>query len=179
MLYDMEVKRIISENDPLFPAAWDIYVENFPLMERRSLQHKCTAMANDRYRFNVYLDGGKVVGIICYWEYDENIYIEHLAIDKSAHGGGYGSKLMRKLIEDNKKVIILEIEPVVDEMTTRRWHFYQRLGFKKNPFVHPLAPYHDDIYSDMNMVILTYPAEISQELYDNFDYQLRNHIMAK
>ena len=175
----MDKVRIKDQYDRYFPKAWEIYNENFPLIERRSFEHKCTAMANDHYHFNVYLDDDRVVGIICYWEFDDYIYIEHLAIDKAAHGGGYGSKVLKKLIADNDKVIILEIEPIVDEMTTRRWHFYERLGFKKNPFVHPLAPYHDDLEGTMNMVILTYPNVIPKELYDKFDRQLRNYVMAK
>lgn len=175
----MELKRITSAEDKYFPKAWEIYNENFPWIERRSFEHKCVAMANDRYHFNVYLDDDALVGILCYWESDEYIYIEHLAVDKAAHGGGYGSKVLQTLISGINKAIILEIEPIVDEMTTRRWHFYERLGFKKNPFVHPLAPYHDEEESSMNMIILTYPTVITQDLYDKFDRDLRGYIMAK
>ena len=78
------------------------------------------------------------IGLICYWDFGRFIYIEHLATSPQAHNGGYGSQILRLLQQQNRP-LILEVEEPNDEITQRRITFYQRNGFTlwQTPYLQP------------------------------------------
>lgn len=175
----MNVNRIRSINDPHFEEAWRIYNDNFPHEERRTLAHKETALNDEKCYFELFTENGKSVGIACYWIFDEYLYVEHLAIDKAAQGGGYGTKLLDYFKKESPGIVILEIEPVVDDITARRQRFYERFGFVVNEHKHILPQYHDDSPDDMEMVLMTYPAPIDDALFARFLDELHGVVMYK
>ena len=66
-----------------------------------------------------------------YVEFDYFIFIDYLLVTREARGQGLGHKLLDRLKEKGKP-IILEVEPVnyEDSDTEKRLHFYQREGFQ-------------------------------------------------
>ncbi|MFQ8805769.1 MAG: GNAT family N-acetyltransferase [Alistipes indistinctus] len=84
------------------------------------MDHQITAFKADRFHLDVYLDGETLVGFIGYWDFDDYLYIEHYAINSDLRGGGWGSRILEALQKTAGKTIILEIDEVVDEISTRR-----------------------------------------------------------
>ncbi|MEG1793561.1 MAG: GNAT family N-acetyltransferase [Rikenellaceae bacterium] len=175
----MDVNRIRSIRDPYFAEAWRIYNDNFPFVERRTIKHQEVAFEDEKCHFELFTEGDKPIGMTCYWLFDEYLYVEHLAIDKTNQGGGYGTKLLDFFLKTSPGLVILEIEPVIDDLTTRRLHFYERFGFQKNDHYHVLVPYHDSTPNDMEMVLMTYPKTINKALFDKFVKDLREIVMRK
>lgn len=176
----MEKYQLTSITDPMFDRAWEIYEASFPLIEQRVMDHQITAFASEQYYFDCFLEKGEIVGIACYWLFEEYLYIEHYAINPALRSGGYGSRILRELIESTSRIVILEIDEVVDETSTRRLQFYQRLGFHENPYHHPLPQYRDDAeHSDALLTILTYPRAIDEATYARFDRELREVVMKR
>lgn len=175
----MEIIRIKSIEDPHFEEAWRIYNDNFPHEERRTMAHQETALRDERCHFELFTEGGKSVGIACYWIFDEYLYVEHLAIDKAAQGGGYGTKLLDFFKKESPGLVILEIEPIIDEITERRLRFYERFGFRMNDHNHILPQYHDDAPCDMEMILMTYPTTIDDRQFDQFVKELHEVVMDR
>ncbi|TCT22413.1 acetyltransferase (GNAT) family protein [Melghiribacillus thermohalophilus] len=100
----------------------------FPVEEMKSKEHMETLLQE---KGDVYhKDEGKY-HVLMYAEFDTFIFIDYVYVSKEARGQGIGHKLMKKLKEKGKP-IILEVEPVDydDTDTEKRLRFYQREGFK-------------------------------------------------
>ena len=114
----MQIIRISDIHHPRFGEVWHLYQNSFPLCEQRTLDHQITAFKADRFHLDVYLDGETLVGFIGYWDFDDYLYIEHYAINSDLRGGGWGSRILEALQKTAGKTIILEIDEVVDEIST-------------------------------------------------------------
>lgn len=127
------------------PEAERLYAKSFPLCERRaSAHHRAIAAAEPNfYPMELYQASGAFVGILYYWHWPQHelLFVEHLAIVPSFRGRGYGHAALRYLHQMNA-CIILEIEPVVDDVTARRLAFYESAGYVRLPFEHVQLPYH-------------------------------------
>lgn len=174
----MDKNRINCTDDPMFEYVWKIYNYSFPACERRTIEHQKQAFNSPFYSLVYFKDKGEVVGFVGYWEFDEYLYIEHIAINKSCRGGGYGSKILREIQAATDKIIILEIDEVVDEVSERRLRFYERAGFTRNHYKHKGHIYREEEIVPM-LEILTYPEAINVEIYNGFDSDLRNIVMKK
>lgn len=136
----------------------EIYVEAFPEEERRGVENiKSLLESERRYEFRVAktavggvtADGGDevVVGLITTWRFESFVYVEHLAVDGRMRGGRFGSEIMKRLIGDCGKPVILEVELLDEEGITAeqraqreaRLRFYHRLGFEEChlPYIQP------------------------------------------
>lgn len=175
----MKITRITSTDDKLFSAVWDIYLTSFPLCEQRTLDHQQTALRSELYHLDCYTEDDKIIGFLGYWDFPDYLYIEHFAINSDFRNGGYGSRILRSLLESTDKPVIIEIDPQIDEISIRRLHFYERLGFKMTPFVHPLHKYQPHDHEDMNLTILTYPEAIPEELYKQYNNHMHTVVMKR
>lgn len=80
----------------------------FPVEEMKSKEHMETLLQE---KGDVYhKDEGKY-HVLMYAEFDTFIFIDYVYVSKEARGQGIGHKLMKKLKEKGKP-IILEVEPV-------------------------------------------------------------------
>lgn len=77
-----------------------------------------------------------------------------------------------------KKTVIPEIDPPNDEVSVRRKAFYERAGYRANPFEHIHPPYHSE-YKGHRLVVMTCPTAISENEYKNFNSYLENVVMKK
>lgn len=128
-----------SPADPAWDEAWELYESAFPYKERRSLDDHLQALTDPLFRADgIWLDG-RFVGLIYHWDCGGGRrYVEHLAISPRLRGQNMGSQALSAFAQQTAGVI-LEIDPPVDEISIRRLHFYQRLGFVENPqeYLHP------------------------------------------
>lgn len=92
-------------------------------------------------------------------------------------GRGCGAQAL-SLLGERKKTVILEIDPPNDEVSVRRKAFYERAGYRANPFEHIHPPYHSE-YKGHRLVVMTCPTTISENEYKNFNSYLENVVMKK
>ena len=99
----------------------------FPIVEMKSKEHM-EALLKDRS--DIYYKDEGPYHVLMYVELDTFIFIDYLLVLKESRGQGLGHKLLEKLKEKDKP-IILEVEPVnyEDSDTEKRLHFYKREGF--------------------------------------------------
>ena len=109
---------------------WKLYEESFPLSnaEGKKIIRACA----DPFSFLCRHEEGQLIGIIFYWEWASYRYLEYLAVNPWLRGQGYGSKILRYLC-DSAHTLILEIDPLIDELSVRRLQFYERAGFTLTP----------------------------------------------
>lgn len=130
----------ISETNCFSDSLRDLYVESFPLDERRSW-HDIILLAsniNSPYSFySITLDNGSLAGMVSLWNLGEALYVEHLAISPSLRNMGIGSKVIDFVIAQAGTLpTLLEVEPAeIGELQRRRINFYNRHGF------HPYSDY--------------------------------------
>ena len=171
----MIFKRIITENDPMFNTAIGLYKISFPIHEQRENKSQIEILGHANYHFNIIYDNDCFVGIILYWETKEFIYIEHFAIDPNLRNGGYGSKVLKQLT-DKEKILILEIDPPIDEISIRRKGFYERIGFCENTYAHIHPPYQTN-FEGHKLMVLSHPNIINQHTYNMFKNYLDDTVM--
>ncbi|MEQ2525741.1 N-acetyltransferase [Robertmurraya yapensis] len=100
----------------------------FPVEEMKSQDHMETLL---RERSDIYYKDESPLHVLMYAEFDYFVFIDYLFVSKDARGQGLGHKLIEKL-KDKEKPIILEVEPVnyKDSDTEKRLKFYKREGFE-------------------------------------------------
>lgn len=169
-------KHVCSCTDRLFGEIWSMYCEAFPYEERRSLDEQKRIMESKKYTLLAWTKSGKLVGFIGFWKYEEFCYVEHLAIHPDFRSQGYGTRLFSSWLEGRTKQIILEIEPIIDRITHRRYLFYTSLGFRKNPMAHVQLPFHAAL-QPLPLELLSYPDTISLQCFQCFRDILKKEIM--
>ena len=114
-----------------------IYIESFPKSERFPFWMLKNCAKEENVVFDVIIDNDKVIGMEYLINYDNITYLMYLAIDEKQRHKGYGSKVLKDLIE-KYKIIILSIErPRKNlENSENRKNFYLRNGFNEtNKFI--------------------------------------------
>lgn len=162
----MRLDRLTEENKELFNKAFALYSSAFPEIERRDIDEQERVMKNPHYNFDAITDGDNFIGIMLYWETDRLIYLEHFAVLPELRNHSRGTEAL-ELLKNKGKVVVLEIEDPVDEITKRRYGFYTRNGFVMTPHYHIQAKYHLGC-DDLMLKILSFPYSISREEYFGF-----------
>ncbi len=158
-----------------FPEYWDCYEHSFPNAECRSLDDHAAAMSDDRFHCYRYEDECGFVGLLNYWIFGKLIYVEHLAISASRRGSGIGSHLVKQFIEELSYPVILEIEPMDDDVTKARWRFYKRLGFCLLRDEHWQPLYHEGD-EPLRLRLLSYPMPLDSRRVLRFQSDLEQAI---
>ena len=173
----LKVHQIKSEKDQHFAEFWKIYSSSFPLNERRVSNQQTEVFKKQGYQVDVYFSDNQIIGFIAYWAIKEFIFVEHLAIAPEVRSKGLGSAILKPFIETEPNPVILEIEPTIDDLTSRRLKFYESLGFIRNDHRHYQPPYHITD-QPLHLVILTYPNQINEDLYQQFAQFQKNTVMG-
>lgn len=157
--------RFIPFRSPLdkgWDEAWNMYEDSFPYKERRSLADHLQALGDPLFEADgVWTDHG-LAAILYHWDCGNGVrYVEHLAVSPSLRGQNMGSKTLTAFCEHAGRVI-LEIDPPVDDISIRRLHFYQRLGFIENPQKY-LHPSFREPFVTHQLVLMSYPAPLTND----------------
>ena len=173
----MDLLEITRKQDPLYPAFEQVYATSFPLFEQRTEQQQEQAFQSPNYHLEVYLKDNLFIGFISYWDFSTYEYIEHFAIHENFRGQGYGSLLQEDFNKRLNKIILLEIDPIMDEVSANRLKFYKKCGFFENSYDH-LHPPNRNTYQGHALIILTTERPITEDEYIQFCSDLRNIVMA-
>ena len=174
---NMQQYIIDSTCHPLYQKFRSLYGVSFPAFELRSESQQVSAFGNSHYRLLGFEEAGRFVGFISYWQFDGYCYVEHFAVDTALRGMGCGSRLLNAFVGGADGIVILEIDPIVDDVAEARWRFYRRCGFLQNPYCHHHPPY-DKAYRPHPLVVLTSGRLLSAEEYGRFYDDLCNVVMG-
>ena len=164
----MQQRRITTTDAPHFEQAWDLYLAAFPADERRCLDFQKMVLCDDAYHFDILTENDHFVGFVLWWEFEKILYIEHFATLPALRGKGIGRQVLADFFtKDNKKTVLLEVEKPEEEIQVRRINFYQRLGLKLNVHTY-FQPSYSVGGTDVELLIMTYPIEISADELDDF-----------
>lgn len=157
-----------------FERIFEIMDFSFPDNEMRTREKQYQLMTtNDRYSIICFGNDSDVLGFIVVWELENFIFIENFATTQSMRGQGFGGNLLDFIIESykDKKDIILEVEPPVDEMTRRRIGFYERHGFILNHFDYLMPPLRqgDDF---LPLKIMCYQKSFTKQSFEEYKEQI-------
>lgn len=168
--------RLTTSDSPVYAAAMRLYEESFPLFEKRTPDAQREIMGCAAYQFLLIYDGDRFVGLLSCWEADTFIYVEHFCIDPQLRGQRYGQRAL-ELLHSKGKPVILEIDPPVDSISIRRKGFYERLGYRENPFPHMQLRYRKGS-GDHQMAVMSYPKQLTQDEYAAFHDFLHTAVMG-
>lgn len=169
----MQFIRLKNQTDKFYGEAMAMYERNFAFCERRDADEQCRVMQNDDYHFEIALQNGELCGFALYWEAPDFIFLEHLCVAENKRNQRLGHSILDYLKTKNK-IIYLEIEPIVDEITAKRQKFYENNRFVLNDYHHVQVKLHlgDD---DLVLLVMTLGRTISRQEYDDFyDYMVNN-----
>lgn len=162
----MEFLKISPDDKDRWNMVWKLYEDSFPLAERRKEVDHIKAYEDDRFYPLSAWEGNELIGLMFFWEWDSYRYLEHLAVSPTLRGHGYGSQLLRHL-RDSEHTIILEIDPLSDDLSVRRLQFYECAGYTLTPYRFVHLPYRLD-GKDQELLILSYPKMITKDQHKDF-----------
>lgn len=175
-LANINTLEIRSAQHELYKDFAHLYEQSFPIFEQRTQAQQEFAFTQDQYHLQCFVSNGSLLGFIAFWDLDACWYIEHLAIAKELRGQGYGQALLISFINKSPKSVLLEIDPLVDDIARARLRFYQHCGFMQNNFEHRHPPYLKD-FKAHQLIVLTTKGTISQPQYQAFNHDLCTLVM--
>ena len=172
----MNYLRLTSAEDSLYQQAMALYSDCFPYHEQRETASQTAVMANPEYHFTLIQEHNAFIGCVLYWETANFIYVEHFFIHPERRNNAYGKRTLEWLCAKGKSVI-LEIDPINDDISARRKGFYERCGFTANPYPHIHPPYHAGIKGH-DLIVMSSPEMLSADQYSAFNQYLHDRVMG-
>ncbi|MDR2918505.1 MAG: GNAT family N-acetyltransferase [Tannerella sp.] len=174
----MNIHRISERNDQWYTDFLSFYTDSFPIYEQRNEEQQIHALRDDRYHLDCYIEDSRLLAFIAYWDFRTYCYIEHLAVHPHWRGRSIGKKVLLRFMNDYSPYVLLEIDPVIDDISAKRFRFYQQLGFVENPYSH-FHPAYDQHFEPHQLTVLSAPDVISQDEYKQFQNDLEKIVMNK
>ncbi len=150
-----------SRSDKGWAEAWELYEKSFPYNERWNAEGYDRAFGDPNFEADGIWRGDEFIGILFHWGADGYRYVEHLAVSPALRGQNMGSAALSAFCRKVGRVI-LEIDPPVDDISIRRLHFYERLGFVANPYQY-IHPSFRKPFTPHRLVLMSYPGAITYE----------------
>ena len=170
----MQFIKIQPKDRERWDKVWKLYEKSFPVAERRKLDDHLRASGNEYFHPLSVWENNELFGIVFYWECDNYRYVEYLAVAPELHGRGYGAQIIKQ-IRDSEHIIILEIDPLINDLSVRRLQFYERAGFTLTPYRFMHLPYRLD-GAPQELLILSFPKMITKEQHNDFLKFINQHV---
>lgn len=148
-----------------FEEFWRILCEAFPESEHRSREAHQAILNNPIYTLNYIREEGHILGFWSIWDLGSSRFMEHLALDKSCRGKGYGSAVFKKIFMDEKP-LILEVEKPDTEVARKRIELYQHLGLHLNTFDYYQPPMQEG-FGTVPMYMMSWPEPLNKPTFNN------------
>ncbi len=139
----MEFIRLQSSVDKHAEELISLYLEAFPENQRHTKEDFENLLNNNSlFHCNAVLMNDALIGFFHYWEFEEFLFLEHIAIEPPLRGHKLGEKVIELIRSFTNKPLIIEVEPAeTTEYGGRRIEFYRRLGFETIPHKYLQPPY--------------------------------------
>lgn len=164
---------LIKMKDRDFDFIYSVMEEAFPAEERRTKDYLKKQIKTEK-KFSIWLNEEKT-SFITIWNFDKFKYIEHFASSSKERGKGKGAKIIKEVIENAGKPVVLEAEPVQTDMQKRRIGFYERVGFKVNEPYYFQPPMQEDL-EGVELKILSCPDFLTSEEFENVTKTLHREV---
>lgn len=168
----MELKKITKEN---FNTLYSFMENDFPLSERRTKQNQFNLLKNKNVSLNFIEKDEKTAGYFIFWNFEDFIFIEHIATLKEFRGQGIGTSFLKEFISKQNKQIILEVEKPDNETAIKRIRFYEHLGFVLNDYNYMQPSYHND-GAKVPMKIMTLQKTLSEQEYNKITQKIKQEV---
>lgn len=169
----MELIRVQDTAHPYWAQAWDIYETSFPLCEQRPLNEHIRALADPAFHYHLLTENCRLIGLLSWWDWTAADgmpfrFGEHFAISPDARGGGYGSQALKYLLGDGSRLVLLEIDPPIDDISQRREQFYMRNGMTTNYEYDHVHPSFRPSTEAHRLLIMSYPHPLTPDEFHEF-----------
>lgn len=134
-------------------------------------------MEQPAYELIAVQEEDRVVGFLSAWNLPRFCYLEHFAFSPECRGGGFGTRTLKEYLTGKTSPVILEIDPLVDEISRRRCGFYERLGFVLTDHEHYQPPFRRGD-SPVLLRIMSYGRGITDAEYDEFNKEYLQGAMS-
>ena len=168
----MKIEVISSDR---FDEVFSIMQKSFPIDEMRPYREQKELLSNSKYKIFVAFEDGKIIAFAATWQFDDLLFLEHLATDPTMRGQGIGAKMLDFLTADKTKMICLEAEPPTSEITRRRIGFYNRNGFYLNEYPYIQPPISKG-RSPVPLMIMTYGKKIDKSRFEQIRDRLYKEV---
>jgi len=150
-------------NNREFDKIFALMKASFPESERRTYAGQKELLNDPHYRLITETDSNnQLISFMAAWEFPLFRFVEHIAVDPDTRGSGIGGKLMTAYIGESLKPILLEVEYPDTNLAQRRISFYERLGFRLNPFEYVQPPLQKG-QTYLPLKIMSYPRILTEE----------------
>lgn len=151
-----------------FDSFYKLMREAFPSEERRKYEDQKRLLEDELYNITSYKDDNEnITAFIASWEFDDFVFVEHLAVNSKMRSNGMGTSIIKNFLSEYNKPIFLEVEPPENDISIRRIEFYKRLGFHLNNYDYlqpPLQKQHDFL----PLKIMSYPKRFDNKEFIDF-----------
>lgn len=157
-----------------FASIYKMLEQSFPEPEYRDYEGQLRLFRKPEYGVYVMRDGEELMAMAAVYEFDDLIFIEHLAVAPERRNSGIGATMLRE-IRGFGKTMCLEVEPPDTDMCRRRIGFYERNGFTLNhwPYMMPsLGPGKPEV----ELMIMTTCGELSHDEFCRVRDTLYKHV---
>ena len=124
-----------------YEQVYQILEASFPITERRPYEKQVELLEEPLYQIYVLKDEKEnlVQGFMAVWEFETYTFLEHFAVNPAYRNSGFGSVMIKELLELSVNPVFLEVELPDTEMAVRRIGFYERNGLFYNayPYMQP------------------------------------------
>ncbi len=130
----------VTHHPEISGAIKELYKEAFPIEEQMPYWALRWRSSKGGARLCGVFDGPKLVGMVSFLTEGNFLYLMYLAVAEQYRDCGYGSAILNFLKERYPQwPIMICVEPMDPQAKNfaqrqRRWRFYERHGFVKQPF---------------------------------------------
>ena len=164
---------------PVSPSGFDgVFIkmcDAFPYEERRDRADELACFEYNKFKMLEIDDNGEKVGFVSLWDFEDFVFIDHIAVDSDRRSGGYGTQCIELIKNEYSKPIILEAEKPVTVQQKRRIAFYERLGFKINPNEYYQPSFHGTD-EKLPLMVLSFPSLLTKNQFDSFYKSTRKEV---
>jgi len=125
----IQLQKLTADDTLFLKKVKKIYESSFPAVERREYKEVKDLLSDQRFSLFAVTFENETVGMLSKWDFQTFVYIEHFAISSVFRGNGLGTYVLQKLIQEDDRQIVLEVELPEDEISLKRIKFYERNGF--------------------------------------------------
>lgn len=163
----MEQIRLKNSSDLYFDIAWKLYEEAFPIEERRLLDAQACLMKKTDYHFDIIIHEKQLVGLLLWWDFETQIFIDHFACAIHQRNKGFGTLILEKFMDSHNQSVLLEVELPNSIINQRRIKFYENMGFKLCQHYYEMPPLIEG-QAPVPLLLMSYPTPLSSEDVEQF-----------
>ena len=165
----------VSNSHDLSEDLKQIYIGSFPPDERRDWKKMEELLIQPNFILNQIFEDQLLIGLISVWNFQNFLFIEHFAIRKSKRGKGIGTQVLKQVIAEYPKTLIVEVEEPITGEARHRIAFYESAGFSVCKGIYYQPPYSPN-KNKVKMLLMSFPERILQFEFDEIKKQIYREV---